>query len=116
MLYMYPFDSSDYFEYYFKTEKKARIQTTIDFSRGGKFIYTKDFPFDFYVRIDGKKDITFNIHFIKLETEKILDSQEHIFKIDAYIVDDQYLEISKNDSYYYYIPNNKIGKGFYDLE
>ena len=36
------------------------------------------------------------------------------FEIDAYIVDDQYLEISKNDQYYYYIPNNKVGKGFYD--
>ena len=48
-------------EIYYKYENIARIQTIIDFSKGGKFIYEKDFPFDFYVRIDGKKDITFNI-------------------------------------------------------
>ena len=101
-------------EIYYKYENIARIQTIIDFSKGGKFIYEKDFPFDFYVRIDGKKDITFNIQFIKFETEEIFDLQEHIFEIDAYIVDEQYLEILKNCSYLYYIPNNKIGKGFYD--
>ena len=105
---------SDYEEYYYKFENKTRIQTIIDFSREGNFIYEKDFPFDFYIRINGKKDITFNIQFIAFGTEKILDWQENIFEIDAYIVDEQYLEISKNDRYYYYMPNNKIGKGFYD--
>ena len=103
---------TDYVEYYYKFENKTRIQTIIDFSRGGKFIYKKDFPFDFYVRIDGKKDITFNIQFLNFETEEIFDLQEHIFEINAYIVDEQNLEILKNDIYYN--PNNKVGQGFYD--
>ena len=103
---------TDSIEYYYKFENKTRIQTIIDFSRGGKFIYKKDFPFDFYVRIDGKKDITFNIQFIKFETEEIFDLQDYIFEINAYIVDEQNLEILQKD--YFYTPNNPICKGFYD--
>ena len=59
---------SDSMECYFWNESStSRIQTVVDFNKVGKFIIKKDFPFDFYTRIDGKRDITFNIEFFKLE-------------------------------------------------
>ena len=95
---------TNYVEYYYKFENKTRIQTTIDFSRGGKFIYKKDFPFDFYVKVDGKKDITFNIQFIKFEFDETSDVPEHNFEIKAFIIDEPQIELFKNKNDY--IPSN----------
>ena len=53
-----------------------RIQTIVDFNRIGKFIIKKDFPFDFYTKVDGKRDITFNIEF--LNSFNITDISEFI--------------------------------------
>jgi Mg-chelatase subunit ChlD len=97
---------SDYVEYYYWSEKKTNIQNIVDFSRGGKFIFQKDFPYDFYLKVDGTRDITFNIEFLKLEingTETI----EHSFEIIAYILD----EYSINNNY---LPSTGIYYGTYD--
>ena len=97
---------SDYVEYYYWSEKKTNIQNIVDFSRGGKFIFQKDFPYDFYLKVDGTRDITFNIEFLKLEingTETI----EHSFEIIAYILDEY--NINNN-----YLPSTGIYYGTYD--
>ena len=99
-------------EYYYWKEKTQRIQTIVDFSRGGKFIYNRDFPFDFYTAIDGKKDITFNIQFLNLEYPINENNTEHLFEINAYIIDQQqvnYLKSSINA-----LPTTTPFTGYYD--
>ena len=103
---------SDYMEYYYWNEtKKNRIQNIIDFSHGGKFIIEKDFPYEFYSIVDGTKDITFNIEFLKLEFNELSDTPQHLFEINAYILNEneiQNLELSQA------LPRNKVYNGFYD--
>lgn len=99
-------------KYYYWSESRTKIQTLVDFSRGGKFMFKKDFPFDFYSRIDGTKDITFNIQFLNFEYDESSDEIDHLFEIKAYIVDEQqidYLKI-KTDA----LPTTKAFEGYYD--
>ena len=101
-------------KYYYWSDSKTRIQTLVDFSRGGKFMFKKDFPFDFYSRIDGTKDITFNIQFLNFEYDETSDDGEpdHLFEIKAYIVDEQQIDLLKikTDS----LPATQVFEGYYD--
>ena len=81
--------SDDYMELYFDNRTVERIQTIVDFNHVGKFIIKKDFPFDFYTRVDGKRDITFNIEFINLDFKLIGSSNIYeLLEINAYILSD----------------------------
>ena len=104
---------SDYIEYYYWNETKTRIQNIIDFSKGGKFIFEKDFPYEFYSRVDGTKDITFNIEFLKLEINGISNTVEHLFEIIAYIVDDREIQNLENNKDYS-LPSTIVYEGYYD--
>ena len=99
-------------EYYTWNENVKRIQANVDFSRGGKFIFKRDFPFDFYARIDGQKDITFNIQFLDLEYQEIYETPLHLFEVKAYIVDEQQIKYLYNspDS----LPTSQVYNGYYD--
>ena len=101
-------------KYYYWSDSKTRIQTLVDFSREGKFMFKKDFPFDFYSRIDGTKDITFNIQFLNFEYDETSDDGEpdHLFEIKAYIVDEQQIDLLKikTDS----LPTTQVFEGYYD--
>ena len=100
-------------EYYYWNETKTdRLQTIIDFSHGGKFIYKKDFPFEFYSRIDGTRDVTFNIEFFKLEHNQISGEYEHLFEILAYILDDSQIESLENG--YNILPSITVYNGSYN--
>jgi Mg-chelatase subunit ChlD len=103
---------SDYIEYYYWNETKTRIQNIIDFSKGGKFIFEKDFPYEFYSRVDGTKDITFNIEFLKLEINEISNTVEHLFEIIAYIIDDR--EIQNLEYNIDSLPSTTVYNGYYD--
>ena len=87
---------SPYMEFYYFNETRNRIQTIVDFSKPGKFIYKKDFPFQFYSRVDGRSDVTFNIEFLKLDSDKS-ENSNNLFIIKAYIVDDNEADLLKND-------------------
>ena len=71
---------SDYVEYYYWNETQtSKIQSIAELNHPSKFIFEKDFPYEFYTKIDGTKDITFNIEFLKLEaSEKIMNLFEII--------------------------------------
>ena len=99
--------------YYWNETKNYRIQTIIDFSHGGKFIYKKDFPFEFYTRVDGTRDVTFNIEFLKLEYNEISGEFEHLFEILAYILDDSQIENLEN---YNNILPSILSNGTYNKE
>ena len=101
------------FEYYYWNESQTnRIQTIIDFSSGGKFIYKKDFPYEFYSRVDGTRDITFNIEFLKLEYNEISGEYQHLFEIIAYILDDKQIE----NLDYNNLPTLAVYNGSYNSE
>ena len=106
--------SNGYLEYYSWSEKVTRLQTKIDFSRGGKFIYKRDFPFDFYTKIDGKRDITFNIQFLDLEYTKVEETPNpiHYFEIIAYILNE--LEINSLKNSPNILPSKTKYIGYYD--
>ena len=106
--------TSEYIEYYSWNETKKRVQNLVDFSHGGKFIIEKDFPFEFYSKIDGKKDVTFNIEFLKLDFDEISNTPEHLFEINAYILDDKKIENLKLDINS--LPSETVYKGYYDDE
>ena len=105
---------SDHTEYYYWNETKTRMQTLIDFSHQGKFIFKKDFPFEFYTRIDGKQDITFNIEFLKLEYNETSERYEHLFEIIAYIINENDLE--KINDKVSQLPYTIVHKGSYNKE
>ena len=44
--------------------------------------------FLFYSYVDGRKDITFNINFLKLNINQDFDEIYHSFEIIGYIIDD----------------------------
>ena len=101
-------------KYYYWSDSKTRIQTLVDFSRGGKFMFKKDPPYDFYSRIDGTKDITFNIQFFNFEYDETSDDGEpdHLFEIKAYIVDEQQIELLKIKTDL--LPATQVFEGYYD--
>ena len=99
-------------EYYYWSEKVVRIQTKIDFSRGGKFIYKRDFPFDFCTKIDGKKDITFTIQFLSFEYRANTDISNHLFEIKAFILNEQEVNTLRNNANI--SPNSAAYDGYYD--
>jgi hypothetical protein len=80
--------------YYFNQQNLNRLQTKIDFSTGGKFVFKKDFPFEFYTGIDGSKDVTFSIQFLKFEYGET-ENLAHLFEIKAYILDSSQIEYLK---------------------
>ena len=100
------------FLYYYWSEKKTRIQNKVDIGRGSKFIFKKDFPFDFYTKIDDKNDILFNIQLLELE---YTDTNNEIpdFDITAYIIDENKVKTLANQNYNYK-PSNNIFSGYYD--
>ena len=51
---------------YYENRSATRIQLYVDFNHIGKFIIKKNFPFDFYTPVYGKKNIIFNIEFINI--------------------------------------------------
>ena len=103
---------SDYIEYYYWNETKFRIQNIIDFSHGGKFIIEKDLPFEFYTRVDGSKDIAFNIEFLKLENNDTSNTSNHQFDIVAYVLDEKQINNLANNS----LPTTTVYNGSYDSE
>ena len=86
--------TSNSMECYFWNESVTnRIQNIVDFNKGGKFIIKKDFPFDFYTRIDGKRDITFNIEFLNLDfNSKSSINIGDLIVITAYILTDNEID------------------------
>ena len=99
--------------YFWNETVTSKIQSIVDFNKGAKFIIKKDFPFDFYTRIDGKRDITFNIEFSKLD----YDSQSSLkigdlIVITAYILSDN--EIDELDYDYDYLTNYQVFNGTFD--
>ena len=103
---------SQYIEYYYWNETKIRSQNIVDFSRGGKFIMEKDFPYEFYTRVDGTKDITFNIEFLKIEYAEKIKISEHLFEIIAYVIDDQEIDNLSNSKDYE--PAKTVYNGYYN--
>ena len=105
---------SEYLEYYYWNETKTRLQNIVDFNHEGKFIIEKDFPIEFYSIVDGTKDITFNVEFLKLDCDTNSDKVNHSFNFSAYIVDDLDIESLNNeiDS----SPNSLVYNGIYDSE
>ena len=99
--------------FYYRFETIKRIQTKIDFSSGGKFFIRNDLPFEFYTPIDGTKDVTFNIQFLKLETENVTETFEHIFEIKAYIIDSEQIKYLKENLKAQ--PSNLVSTGYYDI-
>ena len=98
---------TDNFEICYSTNKITdRLKNEINFFKGVKFSFKKDFPFEFYTRIDGykDKDITFNIQILKLETEETTNETTHDFEIKAYIIDENLISN----------PTGKEFTGFYD--
>jgi len=85
---------SDSMECYFWNESStSRIQTVVDFNRVGKFNIKNDFPFDFYTRVDGKRDVTFNIEFLKLDYNGITNINiGDLLEINAYILTDNEID------------------------
>ena len=103
---------TDYVEYHYSNETKIRTQSINEFYHPGKFIIMKDSPIEFYSRVDGTRDITFNIQFFKLQINKISEPYEDLFEIIAYIIDDDILNnINSNKDY---IPKTQIYSGSYN--
>ena len=109
---------SDYIEYYYQNKTINTmntiniIQEKVNFGYGNKFIFEKDFPINFYSRVDGTKDITFNIEFFKLESEESYNETTNLFDIIAYLVTDE--EIKTFESNINYYPNSEIYNGTYN--
>ena len=100
------------FLYYYKSEKKTRIQNWVDMGRGAKFIFKKDFPFDFYTRVDGKRDILFNIQFLNLEYSNV-QNELPAFEIYAYVVPETMITTLSSQNYNYK-PSSTVFYGYYD--
>ena len=103
---------SEYIEFYYWNETKSRNQNIVDFGHGGKFIMEKDFPFDFYARIDSPKDITFNIEFLKLECVEKIEISKHLFEVIAYVVDSTEIKNLNNNKDYK--PAKTAFNGYYE--
>ena len=88
---------SDNLSYYYFASKQTRIQNKINMNNGGKFMFRRDLPFDFYTRIDINYDIVFNIQFLKLEHGSMTAEPNHVFEIKAYIL--QLNQIANAGSY-----------------
>ena len=99
--------------YFWNETVTSRIQTVVDFNKGGKFIIKKDFPFDFYTRIDGKRDVTFIIEFLKLDYDfKSSINIGDLIVITAYILSDN--EIDELDDDFESFTNYQAFKGTFD--
>ena len=101
------------FLYYYNSEKKGvRVQNKVDIGRGGKFIFKKDFPFDFYSSVDGKNDVLFNIQLLNLEYSNP-ENEIPSFEILAYVVPETMVNTLANQNYNYK-PSSKVFYGYYD--
>ena len=100
------------FLYYYKSEKKTRVQNWVDIGRGAKFIFKKDFPFDFYTRVDGQHDILFNIQLLNLEYSNVANELP-AFEILAYVVPEAKVK-SLSTLNYNNKPSTVVFYGYYD--
>ena len=100
------------FLYYYKSDKKTRVQNWVDMGRGAKFIFKKDFPFDFHTRVDGKHDILFNIQLLNLEYANV-QNELPSFEITAYVVPETMINTLRNQNYNYK-PSSTVFYGYYD--
>ena len=100
------------FLYYYKSDKKTRVQNWVDMGRGAKFIFKKDFPFDFHTRVDGKHDILFNIQLLNLEYANV-QNELPAFEITAYVVPETMINTLRNQNYNYK-PSSTVFYGYYD--
>ena len=98
--------------YFWNESSTNRIQTVVDFNKVGKFSIKKDFPFDFYTRIDGKRDITFNIEFYKLEYNDISNTNIGDLEITAYILTDNEIDDLAIDTFSLF--SLQVFNGFFD--
>ena len=106
---------SESLEFYYYSENTKRAQTEVDFSKGGKFSFKREFPLQFYTLIDGSKDITFNIQFTKLDGSSSSTIEGHSFEIIAYIFDNYAINdfFDKIDNIEY-CPGKPLFNGYYD--
>ena len=103
---------SESMECYFLSKSVKRVQTIVDFNHIGKFIIKKDFPFDFYIKVDGKRDITFNIEFLKFDYNAFNNSE--LLEINGYIMtDDEIDNLVINE---YSLNSLEMFKGYFDKE
>ena len=100
------------FLYYYRSDKKTRVQNWADMGRGAKFIFKKDFPFDFHTRVDGKNDILFNIQLLNLEYTNV-QNEIPSFEITAYVVPETMIKTLSTQNYNYK-PSSIVFYGYYD--
>ena len=100
------------FLYYYRADKKTRVQNWADMGRGAKFIFKKDFPFDFHTRVDGKNDILFNIQLLNLEYTNV-QNEIPSFEITAYVVPETMIKTLSTQNYNYK-PSSTVFYGYYD--
>ena len=94
-------------------QKKTRIQNQVDPGYGSKFIFKKDLPFDFYIRVDETEDLIFKFQLLKLEFNQISTEPEHLFELKAFITNENQIKtISSKDANY--LPSVTIFNGYYD--
>ena len=104
---------SDSMECYSFNKTTERIQAIVDFNHVGKFIIKKNFPYDFYTRVDGKRDITFNIEFLKFDYDKSnMENISDFLIIYAYILTDDDIDNLVNNEYY--LSRFESFKGIFD--
>ena len=103
---------SEYIELYYTNITKSRSLNMIDFCHGGKFIMEKDFPYEFYTSVDGSKDITFNIEFLKFEFNEAIKISEHLFEISANIILESDINFLNNNPDF--LSENLPYYGYYD--
>ena len=58
----------------------------------------KEFPYDFYTPVDGKRDITFNVEFINIDLDSSINIGD-ILEIKAYILSDNDIDDIDNSNY-----------------
>lgn len=103
---------TDFVEYHYFKERKTRIQTITEFYHPIKFIVQKDSPIEFYTKVDGTMDVTFNIQIFKIHMEQIFEEDDDLFEIIAYIINDEELDIFYNNKSYQ--PDKELYTGSYD--
>ena len=90
---------SDEMDCYYDTKTITRPQIYVDFGRVAKFIIKKYLSYDFYTPVDGKRDITFNIEFFKIDLYDPSMNIGDILEIKAYIISDDYIDNIVNNEY-----------------
>ena len=97
---------------YTSSLKGSRLQNEVNYFKGVKFIFNRDFPLEFYIEINNIEDITFNIQFLDLETEETKEEITHDLEIKGYIIDENLISnpSSKKEYSGFYDKMHRIGK------